>query len=237
MKQHFIRTLIQKTGFDLHRYRKTDETNKMEYLRECSIRTVIDVGANIGQFAKEVRAILPDASIYSFEPVQECYRQLLHNMSADTKFQAFNCALGDTNGKIAIHKNDYSQSSSILDMADAHKRLFPHTSHDVPEEITVKRLDDMTEMRPVTLEKNILLKIDTQGFEDRVIRGGPDFLKETKAVLAETSFLELYKGQPLFADIYKTLTSQGFRYTGSFWQKINPENGQVLFEDSLFVRN
>lgn len=234
MAAHPIRKLIWKTGFDIRRYRP--EPDQLSWLKEIAIQTIIDVGANIGQFAKEIRSALPDAFIYSFEPLKDCYDDLLIIMKNDRKFKAFNMALGDSSEEVVMHHNDYSASSSILDMAQSHKDLYPYTKHIHDEKIIVCRLDDIHELDKNNLKKEILVKIDTQGYEDRVLRGGIEFLKNTKVIIIETSFITLYEGQLLFADIYKMLTSLGFVYKGSIRRKFNLKNGGNLYEDSIFVK-
>lgn len=157
-------------------------------------------------------------------------------MKSDHKFKAFNFALGDTDGDVSMNRSSSSASSSILTMADTHKKLFPHTSGSTKETIKVRRLDNVKELDPTKLAKPILLKIDTQGFEDKVIRGATSFLKQVKMMIVETSFMNLYEHQPLFKDIYALLTAQGFSYHGSLHQRLKPVTRELIYEDSFFVR-
>lgn len=235
MKSNAFRRLAQKVGIDIHRHHKT--VDKLSWLKSLDIKTVIDVGANIGQFAEEIRDVLPDAYIYSFEPLKGCFDTLDRNMKNDRKFKAFHTALGEHPETVVMNKNQYAPSSSILEMDQRHKELFPHTQVSAPETITVRPLDSIAELQSSKLEKNILVKIDTQGFEDKVIKGSLEFLKETMVMIVETSFVSLYKEQPLFSDIYAILTGIGFRYKGALHQKLNPNNGEIIFEDSFFVKD
>lgn len=234
MPAHPLRKLIWKTGFDIHRYRP--EPDQMLWLKELGIKTILDVGANVGQFAGEIRADLPDAFIYAFEPLKDCYDALVDSMKEDKKLKAFHMALGDKNEEVIMHRSEYSPSSSILKMAQSHKDLYPYTQKESGEKITVRRLDDLQELKN-GFSKEILVKIDTQGYEDRVIRGGAEFLKQAKVILVETSFVTLYEKQLLFADIYKMLTDIGFVYKGSLHRRFNLKNGGNLYEDSIFVKN
>ena len=79
--------------------------------------------------------------------------------------------------------------------------------------------------------------MDTQGFEAEVIAGGKECLSVAKAILIETSFVEIYSGQPHFDDIYELLKGLGFRYHGSLRAKRHPKTGEVMFEDSIFMRS
>lgn len=225
-----LRKIIQKTGFDLHRYQKRAQKN--DYLKELDIKTVLDIGANVGQFAKEIRGVLPKAKIYSFEPILECYQKLNQNFSEDNNFQSYKIALGEKNEQLSMHKNEYLPSSSILQLSKNHTDLFPHTEKTTLEKIEIKRLDDLN----LDLEKEILIKIDAQGYEDKIISGGEKTFSSAKALIIETSFVELYKGQPLFDDIYNQVRKLGFNYKGSLQEKINKLTGEIISEDSIFVK-
>jgi FkbM family methyltransferase len=148
---------------------------------------VLDVGANTGQFADEIHGIFPEAAIYSFEPLRDCYDLLIEKMSHVPKFKAFDFALGSEASEMEMHRSEFTPSSSILRMGELHKRAFPFTSKEAPEKIVVKRLDDVT--RDLDLAKNILIKIDVQGFEDRVIAGGLKTIQIAKLLIVETSEL------------------------------------------------
>lgn len=232
MSIHIIRKFIQKLGFDFHRHYPAPD--KMEYLKNFNIHTILDIGANVGQFAKEMRQILPEAKIYSFEPIKECFEKLNENMRKDKNFKSFNFALGDKNESLEMNKSSYTPSSSILKMADVHKKLFPHTKENKSEQIEVKKLDDVA--KNLNLEEEVLIKVDVQGFEDKVIAGGTETFKRAGVVLIENSFVELYEGQPLFDYIYEKLKFLGFVYQGSLHEKLDGKTGQILFEDSLFIK-
>lgn len=234
MKTHPLRKILHKAGIDVRKHR--EETDPLGWLKEIGIRTVIDVGANTGQFVEEIRETLPECFVYSFEPLKDCFDALVKARSGDTKFKAFNCALGESDGETVIHRSSYAPSSSLRVMANAHKQLYPHTVGSTDVKIKVRKLDGMKEIDPLTMDKEILVKLDVQGYEDKVISGGKEFLKQVRAMIVEVSFIHLYENQPLFADIYGTLTSQGFKYAGAIHQKRDKKNGRVVAEDAIFVR-
>ncbi len=119
-------------------------------------------------------------------------------------------------------------------MAESHKTLFPHTKENSPEEIEVRKLDYVfTELK---IEKNILIKVDTQGYEDKVIEGGINTFSQAKILIIESSFVQLYENQPLFDNIYQKIKSLGFNYRGALHQKIDKKTGKILFEDSIYTK-
>ena len=84
--------------------------------------TILDVGANIGQFAVAATLYFPGAKIYSFEPVPDVFKVLQENINKNPKIQAFNCALGNHHGQIPFHRNKYTRLSSALSISNSRNR-------------------------------------------------------------------------------------------------------------------
>lgn len=227
-----IRKPLNLAGIDIKKYRPA--VDPLKWLEKYNIKTVLDIGAHTGQFAREVREKLPQAKIHSFEPLRDCYQKLVQNMSDDKNFKAYNFALGDKESREEINRSASSPSSSLLKMGNLHEEMYPHTKGGSKEEIEVKRLDDV--LKNSDLEREILVKIDVQGYEDKVIEGGINIISQAKIALLEVSFQELYKGQALFGEIYDIMRKMGFRYQGRIQQRINPKTGEILYEDSIFIK-
>lgn len=218
-------------GLDI---RRIPQFEPYEWLKGMNIRTVLDIGANTGQFASQFHQLLPDATLYSFEPLEDCYNELLKKMGHVPNFRAFNFALGDKNGQAEIFRNDYTPSSSLLPMEDLHKQAFPYTKHATVQRINVKRLDDI--LGELDIVENVLVKLDVQGTEDKIIIGGEQLLSRTSIMVVEMSFKPLYRGQPLFDNIYEMLKQRGFVYAGSEHTIRNPNDGSILQCDSVFCK-
>jgi len=102
------------------------------WLRMYNVRTVIDVGANTGQFSSAISRVLPDARTYAFEPLEHCYHTLVKRMSSRKNFEAGCLALGDRTGRVSFYCNEFTKSSSLLAMKEAHKKAFPRQSSQTP---------------------------------------------------------------------------------------------------------
>ena len=204
------------------------------WLLGSGIKTVFDVGANTGQFARAIHEVLPEAFVYSFEPLPDCFAELQRKMSGLKAFRAFNMALAERNGEAEFYRSSSSPSSSLLPMHELHKQNFPFTADQSRETVKVRRLDDCA--RELSIKKEILVKLDVQGAEDKVIHGGRELLQCAKVLIVETSFEVLYQRQALFADIFKLLEDLGFTYKGALTQAFSPLNGSVLYADSVFFR-
>jgi FkbM family methyltransferase len=198
------------------------------------IKTVLDVGAHMGEFACRIRAILPDAGLVCFEPLQHPFSKLREQFEGDPNFRAVNCALGDMAGQFGMHHNEFSPSSSLLPMADLHKKSFPFAVEEKAEVIEVRRLSDVA--REMNLQYPLLLKLDVQGYEDKVIAGGEDVVARATIIIVEVSYETLYDGGPLFDDIYRILKARGFTYRGNFEQVLSPKDSRALQGDAIFCR-
>jgi len=210
------------------------EEDKFKWIQNMNIKTVIDVGAHAGESALQFHQIFPNAKIYSFEPLHDCFVKLNAAMKDVPNFKSFNLALGDKEGTLDIHRSEWSQSSSLLKMGDLHKEAYPFSSGEILETVQISTLDNVA--REWDLDDNVLLKIDVQGYEHKVIMGSRNILNKVKVIIIETSFHELYEGQPLFAVIYELLNRLGFVYSGSWGEMKSPLDGAPLQQDSIFIR-
>jgi FkbM family methyltransferase len=203
------------------------------WVRTGQIKTVLDIGAHTGQFAQAARCVLPDAMIYSFEPLPDAYPLLTARMSKDRTFKAYGVALGEEDGETIFHRNEFTQSSSVLPMSNLHRDSFPWTQDSTQLTVPVRRLDSF--LGELNLAPKVLVKIDVQGFEDRVLRGGEQVIRSADYVIVETSVELLYEGQAWFETIYSTMKDFGFRYAGSVDQLDDPRSGRPVQVDALFL--
>lgn len=234
--KNYIHRFTRSLGFDFYALKdKSDgELLRLRWLQEMNINTVLDIGANEGQFALMIRKLLPDTAICSFEPIPDCYNKLIAHFHSDTAFKAFNVAIGDKEEMIEMNINDFSPSSSLLEIDDLHVENFKHTSHSKKQLIPVKTLDSFSAQ--LNLLKPYMVKIDTQGYEDKVISGGQQILAGADVIFVELSYKSLYKEQTLFDDIYNALVRLDFEYHGNFEELLSPINGAVLQSDGIFIK-
>jgi FkbM family methyltransferase len=224
---------IQKRREDKRRAREW-ESIKDKWLIDLQIKTILDIGANTGQFAQAISTIFPNAIIYSFEPLSDCYKELVKKFESHQNFQALNIALSNKTETTQIYRNQYSPSSSLLPISNIHKDIFPQTCSESVEVIETICLDDIA--KDLRIDDPVLIKIDVQGFEDRVIAGGINLISRAKLIIIEMSMEALYEGQPLFDDIYQTLTKLGFQYRGNYEQLYSPQDGRILQVDGIFMK-
>lgn len=223
--------MLRKFGIDIIKYHPLYDNLLYKY----NFETIIDIGANDGQFAEEIHQKLPGAAIYSFEPIESVYKKLMVNMRNVSNFKAFNVGLGEKSEKTTINKSSFSPSSSLLRMATLHKKLYPKSAEIIEETAQIETLDNFLEQ--IDFRGNLLIKIDVQGYEDKVIKGGKKTFERARMLIVETSFVRLYEGQPLFEDVVLLLRDLGFSYCGSREQHWNKLTDELIYQDSIFRRN
>ena len=85
------------------------------------------------------------------------------------------------------------------------------------------------------MNHEILIKLDVQGYEDRVIKGGEETFKKAKACIVEVNLYKLYEGQTNFKEIVELLYNSGFRYAGNLDQAFD-NDGRVIYIDAVFIK-
>jgi FkbM family methyltransferase len=205
------------------------------WIREIDPLTIFDIGANIGQSAIALNALFPKSIIYSFEPIPNCFKTLELSTRNIDNINVFNLGLGDGSGLIQFEVNDFSGSSSFLSPTDIHKNAFAYASNTQLIEVKMDLLDNV--MSDIDVQYPVMMKIDVQGFEDKVLKGGENIVSKSSILIIETSFKTLYFGQPLFHDIYNLLREWGFEYQGCVDSLADPKTGEILQSDSIFVKS
>lgn len=229
-----IRKFANKFGYEIVKTHSAIDSIKVgSWLHNLNINTVIDIGSNEGQFIQTISKVLPKRKIFAFEPINSCYQNLVKNTSK-YDVTAFNIGLGDTDGTVQINVSKNLVSSSILPMANLHKTLYPESAYEAIETIQIKRLDDV--LSPHRLEQNIMVKIDVQGYEENVLKGGAKTIESSAVVIIETSFHSLYQNQWLFEDVFQFIAPRGFQFWGFADQSYSKNTGVPIYGDAIFIR-
>jgi FkbM family methyltransferase len=208
-------------------------------LNENKIDCVIDVGANTGQFAESLRDFGYEKEIISFEPVQDCYEKLLERSRKYKSWTvAERCAIGEKDGTVDMNITADSVFSSVLKISDWHSKLKPYSKIIKTEEVSLSKLDTVVKKYVKNFEnKRILLKIDTQGYEQQVLEGASELLKDVVGIKIEIPLAPIY--EDVGFTFYKTLNfleKEGF-YPYSFNNEgVNLKTGRVNTIDGLFIR-
>lgn len=182
-------------------------------VRSTPIATLIDVGANVGQFSLLTRGLHRDARIIAFEPVRSCAETYLRLFEGDERVTLFECAAGAETAQADLHISRRVDSSSLLPITTVQTSSFAGTGEIATCKVGVHALDELIPV-PQDLPKPIFVKIDVQGYELEALKGMRKLLSSAAYVYVELSFVEFYAGQPLAWQVVDWLSDAGFRLSG-----------------------
>lgn len=197
------------------------------------LSTVVDIGANRGQFALAVRQWAPKARVISFEPLPGPASVFRGVFSGDNQVLLYQAAIGPRPEQRTMHVSGRDDSSSLLPISSAQTAMFPGTGEIATTEVRVGPLEEFVtadELKPPAM-----LKLDVQGFEYEALIGCESMLPHFEWVYCECSFVELYSGQKLASEVVDWLAQRGFDLKGIY----NPtydQCGQAVQADLLFLR-
>lgn len=194
--------------------------------------TVVDVGANVGQFSRAALARWPDTSVIAFEPLPEAADTLRRSLAGFPAVEVHPTAVGDEDAAVTFHPHTYTLSSSALPVLDAARERYRWAEERPSIEVAVCRLDSVLGDR--RLSRPTLLKLDVQGYELKVLAGAGAVLHQLDAIVLEQSFERFYEGQPLFTETNRFLESNGWYLARPLgW---NRKDGRVVEVDCLYLR-
>lgn len=197
------------------------------------INTVIDVGANQGQFALAITDKFPKATIHSFEPLPDIYDILTSNTKHKKQIHTYNLALGSTSGQLNFYKNNYSHASSALPMSNFQKENIPNIDDTQLIEVPVERFDTIG--TTLSLTSPVLLKLDVQGFEKEVLVGSKQLISKIDYLVFEASFTPMYDGEATFDEMHDFAKSLGFEQVAPVGM-LQSDSLKILQLDMLYQR-
>ena len=236
--------LSRHIGADVVRYNHktrlaTDSTYAINYLLENSrIKTVFDVGANIGQSALSFRQQFPDANIYTFEPAEEAFNSLQQACCDESKIHPFQLAISDINGDKEFFINEDQSCNSLFESSRELKTQHLHEKLTTVERRTVQCQTLETFCEQHSIEEIDFLKMDIQGAELQAIAGGAELFASgrVKVVFCEVCFSPMYKDACDFSSISDEMKSLGYSLYG-LYHLYHFESDGLLWGDAIFINS
>ncbi len=224
-----IKATGRRVGIEVARYRPAG-ARRAERLKDYGIKVVIDVGANVGQYGRELRQFGYTGKIVSFEPLPSAFESLSRSSLNDPRWECYNIALGDVEEHADMNVAFNLSSSSFL----AHRRDYA-----VPAELSFVHQERVavTPLNSIKLpvEHPAMIKIDVQGFEDRVLKGASEVLSLAELIECELSIVHVYEGQPNFREMIDYLWSLGFALVDLEPGFYEATTGRILEVDAIFA--
>lgn len=207
-----------------------EQRQKLLGLTNLDVRTVIDVGANKGRSARRFRRLFPAARVYCVEPIPRRCRALERWAGTQNgAVRVFEMALSLAPSKQPLYVH---RQSDILSTLAAPPRA--EAARYEPIAVRVETLDRLT--AGLSLDPDVLVKLDTEGLDLEVIRGGEETLGRAAAVIVEAAFYPNPAGAaaPTFEDIAAALRDIGYVYRGNV--RLGCHHGTPMLADVLFAR-
>ncbi|KJH71843.1 FkbM family methyltransferase [Aliterella atlantica] len=234
-----VKKILNSLGFDVRKYNpQASESSRLNhFFTYYNVDLVLDVGANVGQYAKFIRKIGYSGKIVSFEPLSSAYSQLQLISSKDPCWEiAPRAAIGSYEGDITINISANSQSSSVLDILESHLNAAPESRYCDTETVRLTKLDTIAQQYITQGTKSAFLKIDVQGFEKQVIEGASQILSTIHGIQIELSLVPLYQGQLIFSEMLKFMEEIGYELHAVIPGFTDLKTGRLLQMDGIFFR-
>jgi FkbM family methyltransferase len=232
----FINKHLQFFKIQIKKFPPLDWRRRIALIRNQNINIIMDIGANTGQYGMELRKIGYSGEIISFEPLTQAFKRLSEISSRDEHWRVYNYALGDNDGEATINISKNSASSSILDILPFHYENAENAEYMSREPVKLYKLDTIFDNHYQIGDK-IFVKIDTQGYEKRVLEGALNSIPKIAGFQIELSLVPLYKDSPLFFELIEYLNSLGFSLfsvENGFYEE---KTGRLLQLDGIFFRD
>jgi FkbM family methyltransferase len=226
-----LKKILKSLGYQINKYQ---EENRLKIIGQFNINKLFDVGANVGQYSLNMREMGFNSKIISFEPLKTAYDTLKEVASKDSNWIVNNYALGSENGESEINVSENLVSSSILNMLPEHIKRAPESIYVSKQKIEIKRLDEVFN-NYFEEGDNVMLKIDTQGYEKNVVFGAEGILNKIKIIQLEMSVVALYENAITFIEMINFLDSKGFELFYLENGFSDTKTGKLLQVDGLFI--
>jgi FkbM family methyltransferase len=238
MTTRWIHSLLRSARIQISRISplSNDIAALISLLQHNQIDLIFDVGANVGQYAKELITNGYHGHIVSFEPLSDAHQELLEKSRNNPLWEvAERCCIGNREDTIVLHKAINPQASSVLPVSKTHASYFPD-AHTVALETAPMYLLD--QVAPSYLKRGLspFLKIDVQGYEEQVLAGACETIPKLLGLQVELSLVRMYEGQKLFTEMLTEIEKAGFDLY-FLMPASRLENGRWLQADCVFFRS
>jgi FkbM family methyltransferase len=228
MIKDLIRSAAAQLGYEIRRQPVDAFADMRRFVPPGSAPVIFDIGANVGQSVKMLKAAFPNSVIHSFEPGRETFARLRKDTAQEKNVFAWNCAVGSTMGEQLFQENSESDMSSFLELSKAGWGEVKHR-----QKVAVATVDRF--LADHAIGRIDILKSDTQGYELEVFRGAEQAMCEHRIGLIyfEFIFAEIYKNLPPFDEVYRYLIDRDFLLVAIY--NFHRQNDVASWADVLFV--
>lgn len=200
---------------------------KLLGITDLDIRTVFDIGANKGKKLRQYRRTFPQAKLYGVEPLPVCCERLQHWAAGQQgRVEILNLAMSSQPSQTTIYQSKLNTGWSSLRVPGRDDDNF------VAIPVQVETLDRVASR--LTIEDHLLVKIDVEGLDLEVIKGGLTTLQRAAAVIVEIAVPEYPGAEPEFFEFVRVMRDLGLQYRGNLGNAV--KDGIIAHVDAVFIR-
>ncbi len=160
-----------------------DQYHARKFIRDGF--TIIDAGANIGTFSVLAATLAPNGEVFAFEPAGGTFPLLERNASPYQNIHCFNAGLADHAGEKEIFDTGLGGTASVISDSPIYASATKHVEGAI-ETVLVTTIDNFVEENGIA--RLDFLKIDTEGYEAKILRGGQATIKRYRPVIAMSAY-------------------------------------------------
>ena len=204
-------------------------------LSDCDAKSIVDVGANVGDTVEKYYYLFPNATVHAFEPDPETFSTLKQRFEPHPRVRCWCSAVSSQSSREPFFVNQDAGTNSLLPRPSEGRRYYNKLGVLRKEiEVPTTTLDEFCHDQGITSLD--ILKLDIQGGELLAMQGAAGLLaaQAVKVVYSEVQFTPLYEQAPLFHDVCAFLESKGYSLFG-LYDLVAASNGQLRFADAIFI--
>lgn len=201
---------------------------------------ILDVGANAGEATAEYLARMPQCSAHVVEPNPVMAARLQTRFEASEardRVRVHSIALGVDVGTADLHVFADDAVSSLLPIDHRVAALSTNFNSETSVSVEVRTLDWLCDpQRSDSVPRPDFIKVDTQGYDLHVLKGGRSLLDGHPPALVQVEMVvaAIYVGQPSFHEIWGLMSGLGYKLY-DFEKLVHTSKGNLYFGDALFV--
>lgn len=211
----------------LNTYSYSFYSNTCYKLKNCGFnpRNILDIGASLCQTADIMREVWPKSNILLFEG-----NNAFENIYKEKKYNYHIKLLGNQNGFVNFYQTKWSKFCSGNSIY-REKSISYNNDEVIIESLPIYKLDD------IVSTKYDLIKIDTQGSELDIIKGGIKIFNDAKVIICEVALIDINTGGCTKEDIVNILTKQlKFDYVDIIEKVFHNDNKTIAYENLMFIK-